>query len=65
MIGQNYAKTPFTAVANQECKDTSMEDNDTRNLSESSSPTHDDILRAGVKHTRAYKNPFTNPAHPI
>ena len=41
-----------------------MEGSDKRSLSESSSPAHDDILRAGPKHTRAYKSPFTVPERP-
>ena len=56
MSGQNYAKTPFTAVASLECKDTSMEGSDKRSLSESASPTRDGILRSGPKHARAYKS---------
>ena len=65
MSGQNYAKIPFTVIASLECQDASMEGSDKRSLSESSSPAHDDILRAGPKHTRAYKSPFTVPAHPV
>ena len=62
MSGQNYAKTPFTVIANMESKDTSMESGDKRSLSASASPTRDGILRSGPKHARAYKSPFTTPA---
>ena len=60
--GQNYAKTPFTGIANMESNDTSMESGDKRSLSASASPTRDGILRSGPKHARAYKSPFTTPA---
>ena len=60
--GQNYAKTPFTGIANMESNDTSMESGDKRSLSASASPTRDGILRSGPKHARAYKSPVTTPA---